>query len=460
MDPLKLGFRNLLGITVPGALLVLALIYCVISMTAPLGWPNIARDMLKEQGILAITVFFIISYVFGSLIRLRAADSVDRKSTARFRSKYPDNPETLSKPESDEERLHKMLESIASGRDEGPWRKDLIDWVYSHDEFPYPVWEFMKFRLYHPHEMFKFYQSYRNCFGTKERRAKEFFNYCKMVVYSISRSKGDGLADEIQAAEGYTRFYAGSYHAFWLAAYALVICDVAQWLEVLNKKTSMPHAVATLVLAFVAAAMARTVIAGGRFRLFRLKEVDMVFDAFYLVHRHANDCAQCAENSAQNQSENYGAREWLVRDAFSFDSEGKSISGPIMLPRLLGSMRQWSGINDSLSCIYFAGARGDHPYFLKTDKLAIGVSVLPEDSKKAGISKKHLHQHEAIFVIEGQLRLEIKESSGPVQKLLKVGEMVVIQPGQCHCITPVEGSNASYVFVKTNPAMEPMEENC
>ena len=169
-----------------------------------------------------------------------------------------------------------------------------------------------------------------------------------------------------------------------------------------------------------------------RFRTLRLKEVDTVYDAFYLVHQHAENCLVCSGHATSSLPEQFIEREKLLREAFSLSQDSENVLTPISLDLLVSLMRQRSQGKRFLSSIYFAGAEGDHPYFLKNDKFALGISVLPEDAPKAGISKCHPHQQEAIFVLNGTLCLEIKDSGKAVEKVLKGGDVYVIKKGQCH----------------------------
>ncbi len=109
MDLFRLGLRNLLGITVPGAILVLALAYCVLSATVPLGWPMIAAQAFREQGTVVWVTLFLISYVSGSLIRLRAADAVDSRS-ARKGPHDSEYPGPFPELKTIEDQLHQMFE--------------------------------------------------------------------------------------------------------------------------------------------------------------------------------------------------------------------------------------------------------------------------------------------------------------------------------------------------------------
>jgi hypothetical protein len=63
-------------------------------------------------------------------------------------------------------------------------------------------------------------------------------------------------------------------------------------------------------------------------------------------------------------------------------------SQSLSLENLVGLMRRESQLQPDLSSLYFAGADVDHPFFLENDRLALGISVLPEDAEKAGQVKQ------------------------------------------------------------------------
>lgn len=135
----------------------------------------------------------------------------------------------------------------------------------------------------------------------------------------------------------------------------------------------------------------------------------------------------------------------LVRDAFS---------GGLTLDSLVGLMR-----SRGPSSLYFAGADRDHPYFLHTDRVAIGLSALPEDESKSKRPKRHPHQHEVIFVLDGALRLELLKDGQWQPFDLTAGQVRIIYPNECHRILS-SGQQAVFLFVKTLPAKEPREFDC
>jgi quercetin dioxygenase-like cupin family protein len=149
-------------------------------------------------------------------------------------------------------------------------------------------------------------------------------------------------------------------------------------------------------------------------------------------------------------SDAYEERAQLVLDAFS---EGMSLDALVRL------MRSRSGNFPRLSSLYFAGADRDHPYFLNTDKVAIGLSVLPEDEPKSSEPKRHPHQCEVIFVLEGNLCVEVVKDGRWEPTDLHTGQVKLIRPNECHRILS-RGQGAVFLFVKTLPAKEPRGESC
>src|SRR5271157_5432177 len=389
MIPFQLGFRNLIGILVPGAVLELVIFTCL-DILFPCTGQAIARETGTNTGPLVVG-FLLTAYILGSVIRLWSADTVDQLSASRVKIRLdpfkgeegsiekhlddllgavrttappntePPTVEPLDKAEplnSAEKEYFKQLLEYARNPPSPDGQKqevsrlqdaepDLIKWAWKYDEFPYPVWEIMKLRSYHPDEVFRFFEPYMRCFATGYRRNKEFFNYCKAVIYEAHEGKCHALAEEVQSLEAYVRFFGGVFWALLLSALALVLTAVSLMLLVGLRGTTgrwywltaftlllvlILAAVATVVvwktaqfvrredkvglfwilseiagclllfsavvgaflpglataarMNFVALAMlivAFLIIAGGRFRLSRLKEVDTVFDAFFLV---------------------------------------------------------------------------------------------------------------------------------------------------------------------------------
>jgi mannose-6-phosphate isomerase-like protein (cupin superfamily) len=416
-------------------------------MTACFGlWFPEARPLMtgamKQESWFVAAAIFLVSYVIGSVIRLYASDFVDSISAWCIRLVV--HP-FAGKAGSIQDHLAGLLDDVTNPAIACPSTREVAQWAWKYDRFPYPVWECMKMRLYHPPEMFAFYEAYRECFAAGPLRGKEFFNYCKSVIYSANEGKRHALAEEVQAAEANVRFFAGT---FWAVVFSLLLllatCAVLGF-EKSPPKGALPGCVFAALLAVSAAG---AIVAGGRFRGVRLKEVDTVFDAFYVVHRHAAQCPRCSRPAG---SALYEERRDLVESAFS---------AGMSLQQLTDLMRLRSHDNPALSSIYFAGADRDHPYFLHSDRVAIGISVLPEDEPKSITAKKHPHQNEVIVVLDGELRVEAVTNGIWQHTDLVAGQVKVIAPGACHRIVAKGQARATFMFLKTDPAAEPREEIC
>ena len=154
------------------------------------------------------------------------------------------------------------------------------------------------------------------------------------------------------------------------------------------------------------------------------------------------------------------ARERLIRGAWDETPSGSVSPRALHLPELVAAMKQQGKITPDLACLYFAGADVDHPYFLQNTALAFGISVLPENAEKAAKSKRHPHQVEVIFVLDGSLDLHVEGRQGVEIHSLSQGDHYVIGKDVCHWITPQEGRSAVFAFAKTNPALEPRSIDC
>jgi mannose-6-phosphate isomerase-like protein (cupin superfamily) len=447
MDLFKLGLRSVLGITLPGAMLVLIFCYAAFSILFALDQPVQGLLWGKEQQFLAFAILFLLSYNIGGLLRLNSADAVDRKSSRILTREFWKTPQySLADPALLEATRDKILENKASEISTA-----FDAWIWRQETFPYSAWQFRKFHIYHPEEVLRFFQTYQSSMRGSEGRGKEFFNYCKMVIYKEGRA-GDPLVDEVHFAEATVRFYAGTHAGLGLSSGALLTALLVQaflWAP----STPLPKdlsLVATAALLGVVLLMKRAIV--HRFRTLRLKEVDTVYDAFYLIHRHAENCGQCSP-SAGVRAPLYAARSELLKAALG-------PGGSLRLDRLLASMKERGSADRRLASLYFAGAEVDHSYFLENDRIAVGLSVLPQDAEKAALCKRHPHQKEVLFVLEGALRLEVDEGGERRSFLMREGDVHEIREGQCHRVLPAEGQPGAFLFVKTRPVKEPRAEAC
>jgi Arc/MetJ-type ribon-helix-helix transcriptional regulator/quercetin dioxygenase-like cupin family protein len=156
-------------------------------------------------------------------------------------------------------------------------------------------------------------------------------------------------------------------------------------------------------------------------------------------------------------AEAYERRARLLEQAWRNGTQNHAGPAALTLPALVAAMRASSQCDQPSTSMYFAGADVDHPYFLQSDALGIGIAVLPEDAAKALTRKRHPHQVEVVFVLDGALRLHV-EANAPV--ILQKGDHYVIGKNVCHWVTPIENQSGVFAFVKTNPAQQPRGVSC
>jgi hypothetical protein len=298
MDIFKLGLRNLVGITLPGALLVLVTCYALLSIIFffELDVTRLASVQTIGGPALMLTIAFLVSYFVGSVLRLNAADGVDEKSRFLLMRDWMRAQRSVSA--ANQERLFMYVRcAMLAGKDVAI-PNGFDDWVWRAELFPYPAWELRKFSLFHPKEVAQFFKTHQECMcagltGQEEgmgRRGKEFFNYCKMAILAALPRLGNAIIEEVYYAEAMVRFYAGIYYALHFSLCFLVplLACQAVWLALLwgkhsDKEWQLILGSATILICAFFIGMKRTI--ARRFHTLRLKEVDTVYEAFYLVHK-------------------------------------------------------------------------------------------------------------------------------------------------------------------------------
>ncbi|RJP61087.1 MAG: hypothetical protein C4539_20400 [Ignavibacteriales bacterium] len=469
MNFIKLGLRNIVGITFPGAILVVIMLYVFVSICYLQSIPMDFINTLTSQQFILSVILFIISYIFGSVLRLESADKLDKKSSRFLKKKYLKDPPDGFTNEKD---FEKIKDELLKGNFNIDIPVAFDKWIWIIEKFPYPIWESRKIRIYHPKEVSNFYKSYEECMGigtkvqTTGRGGKEFFNYCKMVIANSSKECGDSLKEEIFFAEAMTRFFSGTYMAINISLYITAVLAIVLSLFITLSFFGTVQTIKKYNIYNLAFCISIIILFGiiklcivKKFRTLRLKEVDTVYDAFYLVHRHADYCPKCSEDFSSNDSE-FIERAKLLKEAFNKSQKESNGYDPIKLDTLLNLMKEKSGIHNFLSSIYFAGYEGDHPYFLQNEKIAVGIAVLPEDLDKSYLSKYHEHQQEIIIGLNGTIVLDIKDGESILKKNIAEGDIFVIEKKQCHRISSLQNKNAAFLFIKTNPAIEPRSNKC
>jgi len=263
----------------------------------------------------------------------------------------------------------------------------------------------------------------------------------------------------VYAAETQVRFIACSFYALLLAI-LLSIIDFWALQELLSISQWVAWAPLGVVLVYGFLGLGIV----WNYRFLRSREVDTVFAACFANRKVFEELFPMESDrilaSRIPAEEDYIQRQILLEKAWRQGRQEPGSRAAACLSHLVSIMKEESKRKGYLSSIYFAGADVDHPYFLKNEQVAIGLAVLPEDAEKAGQPKRHRHQVEVIFVLEGALDLHMNMEDGAQRIPLEKGEHHVIERNKCHWVTPRAGADAVYLFVKTNPAMEPREEPC
>ena len=242
MDPFKLGLRNLIGITAPGAIVLLALAYGLIGVVLVLEIKSSPLGSLKDAEWFATISALLLSYLLGNVFRLNSADELDSLSSCHLEERCQENNQRDNKlnPNFDlfkfiEERQKlltnpKMLDSLDDPDEERRTQllPDFDRWLWSTELFPYPALSILKLRRYRPTNMALHFDPYhevtRRLVDIESR--KEFFDYCKMAVVAHRLKQDEPLIEEVQAAEANVRFFAGTYFAMEFSATLMAVLQL------------------------------------------------------------------------------------------------------------------------------------------------------------------------------------------------------------------------------------------
>lgn len=305
MEQLRpLGRRDIFGILLPGAILVFIGAYVLFGVLVLLDSP--VQDLLRHEFLLT-AVLLVAAYLVGSLLRLFAADDVDKKSSKYLLKEWYKEHQARNK-HGFMSNFEKYKAQLMKGGDVSDVPDGFDEWLWRTDEFPYPAWQNRMWRSHGFHEALNFFQdNYKTSMWSENRASpKSFFNYCKLVIIG----GGGPLADEVNMAEGLTRFFAGTVAALRLSTWVLGVALIAQLFLVAAPMfaprwgigLAFPadaeewtfqgfYFVFTIALILASQWVCRLIVK--RFRHLRLKETETVYHAFYLhsVH-HPNEAAK------------------------------------------------------------------------------------------------------------------------------------------------------------------------
>jgi hypothetical protein len=343
MEYLKpMGKRDLFGIVLPGTIVISAIAYVLFGVLKLLDAPQV--DLLSQELLLTV-LFFVAAYLVGSILRLVAADQVDRESSRVLEGKWrkmlesgtrksPPQPRA-ARSESNktsntshksrdwiwrayqtykaglaqdsnvpatrdgfeawlEQTYEKHKAKLSEGNDVSNVMDGFDDWLWWADDFPYCAWQNRKWQAQNLSDVLKFFRrNYRaSMWSVGTASPKSFFNYCKLTVIKSNA----GLADEVNMAEGLTRYLAGTVTALRASIRVLGVYLVfnlafllrsvvpqlraVTWLPSTGWDHQELYLVCTVAILIAFWWIRREIVEN--FRAARLRETETVYHSFYL----------------------------------------------------------------------------------------------------------------------------------------------------------------------------------
>lgn len=307
MQNLRLIIRMIFGIIIPGGFFCLIICWGLFGILGPFHNYLFKTNFLNFSSWFLIIILIILSYMTGNIIRLSQTDKVDNKSAKynQKRNRYTSScfkvlteliikyeGELINKQQSEDQKRNKIkkLNNLYK-------KYDKRVWIF--EKFPYPKWQTRKRILYHSETYRKFFEKYPKGMTVT---TKEFFNFCKTTISGLNPD----LREEISYAESLTRFFAGVYFAIrigmWIVlgtiTLQMIYCILFKFSTQLSNfvvnlftsnnstmlcdlKLSIIIIIISIIIFVIFCCINKEIL--NRFRGIRLKEVDTVYDAFFIV---------------------------------------------------------------------------------------------------------------------------------------------------------------------------------
>lgn len=415
------NIRGFFEILMPGVFFFLNIAFMVIFLISILNPQQMSPNEIIEQFItspvVAITLVIAIGYPVGMAFRLLKTARIDTTS-ARYIA---------------------FLKPKERGK------------LYLSDHFFYGNWMRKKIREHLPAEAARFYDEYWYDKYTASD-APTFFNFCKILIAKEDIQSGT----EIYAAEAILRFLAGSYYAL---QFSVVIMVLILAIALASHNTQ----VAVLTGALVVTYLLLLHIILSQFRFLRAKEVDTVFNASFANRKVFSQLFPTTTSRrliSKSQLPEFTKRKELILNCWGERWEDERLVQSLDLEKLVFQMKAASIQHPYLSSLYFAGMKVDHPFFLENSRFALGIAVLPEDSTKASLPKRHPYQTELIVVLNGSINIHYEIDGKQTDTVVEENDYFVIPPDTCHWISVAGDGQGTLLYIKTNPAQEPQSLPC
>ena len=205
----------------------------------------------------------------------------------------------------------------------------------------------------------------------------------------------------------------------------------------------------------------------------KLKEKGILYDNkkdadlnVYWKHHHGNEHslrALLAENGFTGQEQDLIVANWKKANTTGYDLSGlKFLDEEVAIYNLQDKLNNWTHAKTDwvTNSTALASKDGTTPF--------VGVSMVrydgktPETMAKIRGGQEALHKHpnlnekrqtEVYLVTDGGAILNIEKDGKIIDKLIKKGELVVIDPGVSHCVNSVSG-NYEHVVVQLPSAFQ------
>ena len=238
------GTRGIFEIFVPGVFLLLNISAMLFSLPFLDDHTKELITSLASNSVLDVVVSICFGYLIGILLRLLRTDTLDKFSAWWLRA----FDKKARAKTSDGRKAYRL--SATEG-------------------FPYIGWIGEVAAGYLPPEALHFYEKIWAKRQRESNQNKQFFNFSKLVV----SCNDENAANEIYAAESFTRYIAGMFYALLFASILIVLTIILRYVFL-----------GELLIGFVAllaAYLLAILIIVQRFRKMRIREVEVVFAASY-----------------------------------------------------------------------------------------------------------------------------------------------------------------------------------
>ena len=238
------GTKGIFEIFVPGVFLLLNISAMIYSLPFLDDHTKELAVSLASNIAVDVVVSVCFGYLIGILLRLLKTDSLDKFSAwwirafdKKARVKTPDGKKAYR--------------------------------LYATDEFPYIGWVGEVASGYLPPTARRFYERVWLDRQRGGKRNKQFFNFCKLVV----SCEDSNAANEIYAAESFTRYIAGMYYALLFSSILIVSTIILRYILMNELLVGFIALLVTYLLSIFVIVQ--------RFRKMRIREVEVIFAASY-----------------------------------------------------------------------------------------------------------------------------------------------------------------------------------